>query len=192
MTFKKNIPTSYWIVFLVFVAAALFVSGKLQEIVFKMQGKTGTELVMTCHSQYDFSIMHPRMWHPQLYGGAGLHGVSDMKLLITNGWRGPMILVYYHPSRKPTLSQALNWQNARINVSPMEITETKDIIVDTDIHAIVTVYHKYNYIYEAITFVRNDGMFTFLFKGSENHYHKYRKIFENMVISFGPCNDNSP
>ncbi len=192
MVYKKNIPAPYWLVLLIFIVAGLFISGKWQTLMFAMRGETGMELVETCHSQYGFSIRHPKIWHPQLYGQAGLHGVSDLKLMITNGRTGPTITVYYHPVREPTIDQALNWQKAIIDASSMTVVETKAIAVDTNIQAIATTYQRDKFTYEAITFVRNDGMFTFLFQNRKSDDEQDRMIFEAMVVSFASCQDSPP
>lgn len=74
----------------------------------------------------------------------------------------------------------------------MTVVETKAIAVDTNIQAIATTYQRDKFTYEAITFVRNDGMFTFLFQNRKSDDEQDRMIFEAMVVSFASCQDSPP
>jgi len=187
MIIRKSIPIRYWMIIISFLIVGLIISGKLPYIISMVQGKTGEEVVETCHSLYNFSISHPEKWNPQLFGQSGLHGDHDLKLMITNGRLGPIILIYYHAYQNPALRQALNWSNAKIDIPRDAEIETKPITVDSDIKAISTKYREGNMITEIVTFTRDDGMFLIVFKGSAEDYKKDSKTFRNMILSFGYC-----
>jgi len=192
MIIRRNISIRYWIMVISFIVAGVIISGKLPYITSKVQGKTGEEVIETCHPLYNFSIKHPKKWHPQLYGPAGLHGDHDLKLMITNGRLGPIILIYYHASQNPTLEQALNWRNAKMDITSDIDVETQPMTVGSDIKAILAKYRKGNTFVETVTFTRNDGMFLMVFEGSAEAYKNDRENFRNMVLNFGYCEDTLP
>lgn len=149
------------------------------------------------HLEYGFSLDYPTKWHAKTYGEHGFKGEDEIKLAITRSYRDIFeIGVHYQAMPQPTLKDAINWGNSRIDDSIARLrgldkpANYQELIAEeVIINGHTTFRQRFvlgDNMYEDIYIARTNDIIIITLQANESDFESYLEDFNAIVASFRP------
>lgn len=147
--------------------------------------------------EYGFSVDYPTKWNARTYGEHGFKGGDEIKLRIYRSLTGIFVItVQYLEMPNPTLEDAVNWGNSRINDSIVNLRSQgklpnyenirlEEIIIDGHT-AMRRRYRLGSAMYEDVYIARTNDIIIITLQAGDTEFDGYLEDFNAIVANFRP------